>query len=560
MSRWFHILLLGLFAALLLPTRATAQKRTAQLSKTTISMNETVTLTLTASGDRLTNYFSPPSSPGVMVLGSSENITTDNSGKTKLRQVMTLQPLQPGTWVLGPFTAPGVSGVITIQPVTLTVTGLAAATSGPANVFLRSDLDRRTALLGQEIIVNVRVYYEEGADFFPGNMPLSSPSYTGFWHERGPDGFGFSDTLIVHNGRRYIGKTLLREFLFATRTGKQTIPAYRYQGFVSTTTNYSGITMQQQIPVTVVSEPVSLQINPLPSKNQPANFGGDIGVYSMRAFIDKSNINAHEAVALTVTLIGEGNLRMCQLGAPILPDSFEVLPVQTTDSTEVTTFGVLSHKTFLWTIIPHQAGAFMLDSITFSFYNTSTGNYTTLTAPPFSLRVDPAPATASSVQDNLGVSGSEPVSATSVWQYLLLLLIPLAALGGLWWWRMRRRDKAETATEHPAKTDGTTTPVALPLDLSALASQLHHVSPDVFVKELYTAYQQALCRKANLPMEEGSINVLRHTFLQHGTTEATCTEVLEPLNQLLLFRFSSASQADCIRWHAECVRRLALID
>ncbi|MGL5890960.1 MAG: BatD family protein, partial [Bacteroidia bacterium] len=206
-----------------------AQKRSATLSAKTIGVNERVTLTIEAESDQITSYFSMPTSPGVMIVGDYSNQSNVN-GKTRLIQQYTLLALLPGTWTLGPFVATGRSGNVRIQAVTLVVTGQPPSSQSSAiSAFLQCDIPRRTYFEGEQIIADIRVYVPEGEDVDKGAMPLSSPSYVGFWHERGPDGYAFRDTTIVKNGKRYTGKTILREFLFATRTGALTIPAFNYQ-------------------------------------------------------------------------------------------------------------------------------------------------------------------------------------------------------------------------------------------------------------------------------------------------------------------------------------------
>jgi hypothetical protein len=552
-----HIKPLLLAAAFFLSLGLAAQKNKAVLSRSSISMSETTQLTLTAEGDQIISAFSGPVSPGVMVLSDFSSSNTVN-GKVQLVQRFELQPLQPGTWTLGPFVARGRNGPVRIQPVTLTITGqpVSSGFSGK-EIFLQSDLPGKTFYEGQEIAVNVRVYVQESYGWQPGMLPLSSPSFVGFWHERGPDGVQYGDTTIVKNGKRYTGHTLLREFLFASRTGSLSIPAFNYECQL---TSPSGNGFYTETPVNLLSDPRQLQIIPFPA-GAPAGFANIAGSFSLRASLDKPRVKAFDVVTLTITISGQGNLRTLQMPAPVLPDSIDVLPGQSDDSTTVTAFGVLGYKVFTWTLIPKQAGKFLLDSISFVYFSPEKKQYITLSTPPFELLADPPdPAIASQVNTapaNQLTTGEKQLT----WLYVLLIVLPVALLGLLWWWRMRKRQKpeAEIQPETPAPQPISAAAAHTPV-FSQLFQHYRQLPPEEFIKLLYTSWHNELCRYAGISPTGASLQTIRYGLLNKNHPEALCEEALRPLDELALLRFASPTDTHCRYWLDECHRLKQLLD
>lgn len=553
MKQALHIKLIVLTAVLFLSLGLAAQKNKAVLSRKSISMSETTELTITAEGDQIISAFSGPTSPGVMVIS---NFTQQNNvnGRVQLVQHFVLQPLQPGTWTLGPFVAQGRRGPVRIPAVTLVITGqpLSASFSG-REVFLQSDISGRSFYEGEEIAVNVRLYVQENYAWRQGMLPLSSPSYVGFWHERGPDGIQYDDTVIVKNGKRYIGSTLLREFLFASRTGQLTIPAFDYECMlISAPVNG----YQTETPVKLLSDPHTIQIKPFPA-GAPQHFSHIAGSFNLRASLDKPRVKAFDVVTLTITVSGQGNLRTLQLPPPNLPDSIDVLPGRSDDSTTVTAFGVLGYKVFTWTLIPKHPGKYTLDSVNFVYYSPEQKQYITLNTPPFELFADPAdPAAANTpATGNDTTNNGSPNGNGLTWLYIILIIVPVAVLALLWWWRMRIKSKTEIRPKpHVPDIPASSATHKPQLSITQITREIQQQAPAEFIKLLYNCWNDELCRLAGISSTGASIHTIRYALGLKNYPETLIEESLRPLEALALLRFSTPTEQESKYWLEECQR------
>ncbi|MCA6362978.1 MAG: protein BatD [Bacteroidetes bacterium] len=553
MKKAWYIKLFLFAVVFVLPPRLIAQKNKAVLSRKTISMSETTELTITAEGDQIISAFSGPTSPGVMVIS---NFTQQNNvnGHVQVVQHFVLQPLQPGTWTLGPFVAQGRRGPVRIPAVTLVVKGqpVSAGFSGK-EIFLQSDIAGRTFYEGEEIAVNVRLYVQENCAWRQGMMPLSSPSYVGFWHERGPEGIRFDDTMIVKNGKRYFGSTLLREFLFASRTGTLTIPAFEYECMLISAVSNG---YQTETPVKLLSDPHNLQIKQFPA-GAPPGFSHLAGAFNLRASLDKPRVKAFDVVTLRITISGQGNLRTLQLPPPVLPDSIDLLPGRSDDSTTVTAFGVLGYKVFTWTLIPKHPGKYLLDSVNFVYFSADRNTYITLTTPPFELHVDPAdPSTLADAGSAQNTDTGSPSNENGLtWLYLGLIVVPVGALTWLWWWRMRKRIRTETPRPSPAPDVpvASATPV-MQLTLAQLTRELRQQAPAEFIRTLYTCWHNELCHLAGISSPSASIHTIRYALSLKNYPDTLVEEALRPLEALALLRFSEPDEQTSRYWLEECQR------
>jgi hypothetical protein len=549
----FYIKLFLLAAFFMLPPHLIAQKNKAMLSRKTISMSETTELTITAEGDQLISSFSGPTSPGVMVVSNFSRQNNVN-GHVQLVQRFVLQPLQPGTWTLGPFVAQGRRGPVRIAAVTLVITGqpLSAGFSG-REIFLQSDIAGRTFYEGEEIAVNVRLYVLENYAWRQGMMPLSSPSYVGFWHERGPDGIRFDDTIIVKNGKRYIGSTLLREFLFASRTGTLSIPAFEYECMLISAISNG---YQTETPVKLLSDPHTIQIKSFPA-GAPQNFSHIAGSFNLRASLDKSRVKAFDVVTLTVVISGQGNLRTLQIPPPVLPDSIDILPGRSDDSSTVTSFGVLGYKVFTWNLIPKHPGTYTLDSVCFVYFSPAQNTYITLTTPPFQLiadQADPASVAANTTSNNTH-SNTNSGQSSLIWLYIGLIAVPVAILAWLWWWRMRKRNRSEIPPASPAPDVPVASAIpAMHLTLAQLTREVQQQAPDQFIKTLYNCWHDELCNLAGISPTGASIHTIRYALSLKNHPEKLIEEALHPLEALAMLRFSEPTEQNSKYWLEECQR------
>ncbi|MBR4592072.1 MAG: BatD family protein, partial [Elusimicrobiaceae bacterium] len=140
---------------------------------------------------------------------------------------------------------------------------------------------------------------------------------------------------------------------------------------------------------TVWSAPITLSVQELPA-GQPASFYGAVGTgYTLRAEASPQQVQAGEAVNLTVTVKGPGNLKSTQnLQFPTLP-GFKNYPAAP-ESGKIPGHNRLGYKTFKTVLVPEASGQYTIPALTWSYFNPENKSYKTLQTNPIELTVTPA--------------------------------------------------------------------------------------------------------------------------------------------------------------------------
>src|SRR5690606_23491661 len=94
-----------------------------------------------------------------------------------------------------------------------------------------------------------------------------------------------------------------------------------------------------------------------------------------------------EAINLTVTISGKGNIKLVDALKINFPEDFEVYDPKITQNT-TTDDGLAGTKTLDYTIIPRHEGDYKIDHSDFSYFDPAKKEYIVLPSPEFAIHVD----------------------------------------------------------------------------------------------------------------------------------------------------------------------------
>jgi hypothetical protein len=214
----------------------------------------------------------------------------------------------------------------------------------------------------------------------------------------------------------------------------------------------------------VDSEPVTLQVRPLPADGRLPGFTGAVGQFKLDPpGLSANVVRAGEPLTLTITIRSPGEIGRVTPPPPPVAQGWQSFPPVAgnppTDPPQPRDF-----ESFNYTLIPASSEFKSTPAIPFSYFDPQQKAYVDLTIPSLPITVDPAPANEAqapllreaprpgndddSADDKLVLAGLTaapgPSAATlaplqqSGW-FWALQLVPAAALGGLWAWDRRRR-------------------------------------------------------------------------------------------------------------------------
>ncbi|HAZ00725.1 MAG TPA: hypothetical protein DCY97_00900 [Marinilabiliales bacterium] len=263
-------------------------------------------------------------------------------------------------------------------------------TSGNSKVFVTIEVDKKSLYQGESLVAEIKLYTQQSLSGFED---IKFPPFTGFWSQD----IESPQQIELHrenlNGQIYDVGLFKKVLLFPQRSGEITIDPFEITMIVQERVRsnnpfddfFGG--SYRRIPLKMISDPVKIAVKPLPV-NAPAEFSGAVGKYSMTASIDKTRVKANEAITLKVKVTGTGNLKLIKPVKVDFPLDMDVYDPKTNLNTKTTNDGVTGNVTFDYLFIPRYAGTFRIAPIVFSYFDTGSKTYKTITSQEFEIEVE----------------------------------------------------------------------------------------------------------------------------------------------------------------------------
>ncbi|WP_412062141.1 BatD family protein [Rubrivirga sp. IMCC45206] len=402
MTAPLHRALVPLLLAALLAVGAAAQSASASLSATRIQVGETVTYTVTLAGGR-GERVGPPLATGALELVSRQPVLdamTSFNGQVERRVAWIYRATRPGTGRVARFRA-SVAGVPVSAPAqSVLVVGGApvasprAAPSGGRELFIRAEPSRRTAVVGQQIVVDYVLYFEPQVQ--PRETsPVGTWDAPGAWREEMDVGPAYPRPTTV-GGAPYEAVTIRRVALFATRAGTLTLAPMTFSvDLLRTDRSFSNDPFAPFFsPFTrrledreVIAPEATVEVRALPD-GAPDSFTGAVGQFQLRTTLPAVAADAGEAVRVRVDITGTGNIATLdapELAVPPGVDAYDPKSEQELFRGGQTLRGV---KTFDYTLVPQGGGTLDIPSAPWTYFDPADGQYKTLRTEPIRVDVD----------------------------------------------------------------------------------------------------------------------------------------------------------------------------
>jgi hypothetical protein len=343
-------------------------------------------------------------------LGSSTSSSVQMiNGRTSVSLTLQyrFQALREGTFEIPAFEVTAGGETRRTQPLQVTVSanappqgGAGAAAQGgelvgPEDLFITAEATRTRVRDGEPLVVEYRIWTRVDVTSFNFTRV---PEPQGFWVENvTPQGQPQVEEL-ARNGQRYTTAVIRRVALVPTGPGVRTIEPIglevqvrvrRRDPFGDPFGDFFGRSSlfgSTVVPTAVLSNPVTIAVEPLPP-GRPQPFSGVVGALALSARLDRDSVATNEAVTLTVTARGEGNIAAVPNPALGLPSDFEVFPPKVSESVRPFGPGLSGEKSFEYVLIPRAPGSREIPAITFGYFDGAAGEYRTASTQPIPLTV-----------------------------------------------------------------------------------------------------------------------------------------------------------------------------
>jgi hypothetical protein len=411
-----------------------AQTLTARVQSTTVGVGQEfqIDYSINANG----NNFTAPSFDGFNVSGpaTSQSVSIVNGSYSQsITYSYDLVPKAEGTFTIGPASINCNGKTVTSNSLTIKVVKGAPGNSpqpnnsspqpgnpnasaptevaGDNNIFIRILPSKSKVYEGEEVTATIKIYTKLSVE----SVQVSdAPSFSGFYSEDvTPNNKGqLAPAKEVVNGITYMTATLKQNILFPQHTGKIKIDPLTAECLVDQPVKTNNLFAQffggsyKRVQYNVKSEPTTVEVMPLPKTEKP--FSGAVGEFTVKGELDKNKVKANDAVNLTITISGNGNLKLIDTLPIKFPPDFDRYDPKITDHFNINASGVSGTRTYNYLLVPRHPGSYKIPPIEFTYFNPKKKGYVSLSIPEMNLDV------AKGDNNNSSVTVSGPVNKEDV--------------------------------------------------------------------------------------------------------------------------------------------------
>ena len=320
------------------------------------------------------------------------------------------------------------------------------------NLFLKIMVDKRSCFVGEPVLAIFKLYsrLESKSDI------VKNPGFYGFTVH---DMVNLADKQVGTekvNEKVYDVHTIRKVELYPLQAGVFTIDAMEVKNKIEFSRSAVNKKTEQVIVEGVLAnngkededvntekfensmstEPVTINVKPIPVSNKPASFDGAVGLFSIAAKAVKNKATKNEGDVLEITISGKGNF--VQLNPPVVdwPAGMEGFEPSVKDSLQKTISPLTGSRTYRYAFTTTNPGTYIIPAISFSFFNPDTGSYKTINTAALKVNIDNNKS-----NSNIDILQSEDKSSSNRTSYLLIGAIVLSVIGSLIWFLSTRKTK-----------------------------------------------------------------------------------------------------------------------
>ena len=441
------------------------------------------------------------------------------------------------------------------------------------DLYIKAFVSKRNPYLGEQVIVTYRIYTK---------VPVSDitvkklSSFPGFWTKDLMDNNNqLKQSRKIINGQEYVVADIRQMALFPQKTGKITIEPMElectaqvrvktkrrrsYDPFEDFFNDPFFNSNMKNVRTLLKSNPVTITVKDLPQENKPASFNGAVGEFTFASKIDRTKLKANEALTLTITISGKGNIELIEPPKVNFPPDFETYEPKVTSRIRTNAGGVSGYKKIEYLAIPRNPGDFTIDPVSFSFFNPKEKKYYTYSSEQFNIHVEKGSGSSSGVvysssaQEDIHYIGKDihHIKTGAVeWRkkgafffgsrtFYLLLILPLVLLV-LAFVIKAIREKQNKNSDHIRNKKAT----KIAKTRLRKAAKLQKQGNDkTFFDEIAQALWGYISDKFNIAQAELSMETVKEKLNEKGVDEEVTNNFINTLNDIEFARFAPGDTA-----------------
>ncbi len=258
------------------------------------------------------------------------------------------------------------------------------------NLFIKVNVSNTNCVLGEPILVTYKLYTRLQSE----SKLLKQPEFSGCSViEMTTDNLVAEKEVV--GGKIYKSYIIRQVQLVPLQLGSITLGTAVVENTISffKTQQEAYYGMPSIVKTTTTTSTVkTINVKPLPAKNQPANFKNTIGTFIISAKVTKATDTVNGSNNLELRIDGIGNFQNLECPNITWPNNIEHFEVEASENINKFSFPVSGKKIFNIPFSCKQKGKIVIEPISFSFFDTNKQAYQTISTDSIYINVLPAVA------------------------------------------------------------------------------------------------------------------------------------------------------------------------
>ena len=394
-------------------------------SKKTLGINERLRIDFEMNEDG--DNFVPPSFKGFNVVGGPNQSISNSwiNGKRSYSKTYSyfLAPKSQGTFSINQATIEIDDQIYKTTPLKIIITeavskpkdGNSADYVASENVHLIAEVSKSNPFLNEAITIVYKLYVSNDVSITRSWQELDTPKFQDFWSQYIEEKREQQIYETTYEGKPYRYVILKKAVLYPQKTGELTIEPLTLDVPIDVQGNTRDIFGRRRM--TRVNRTISagkriINVKPLPTEGRPDDFSGAVGNFNFSVSVNKTMLDANEALELKIRTKGIGNLKLFNLPSLTLPSSLEVYEPVRDNKVAINIKGMNGFISDTYTIIPQYKGSYPIRPISFSYFDVTSSKYKTIISDEIVVKVQngPVPNQLTEVNKSLSTENDLPLT------------------------------------------------------------------------------------------------------------------------------------------------------
>lgn len=289
---------------------------------------------------------------------------------------------------------------------------------GKDDMFVKASTTKLEAFQGEAVIITHKLYVKSDINGYSIQRAVFAPT-SDFWMDALDLSQRDHNTETI-NGKSYNVYTIKQTAAYPTTTGKLTIPKLDLSLVLRVPTTvkdpfWGTISTYRNKEVKLVSNDLSLKVKAMPGTNSTTKTEV-VGNFSASSSLNKTTVRTNEAIVLTITISGSGNLHHVDAADFNIdfPSDCDVTYPRINAHISAKGDIITGSKSFKYTIIPREEGTYLIPGITYTYYDYDTGSYRTITTQDYQIEVTPGKQQAPSNDNDEPAKKNKPAKTYKI--------------------------------------------------------------------------------------------------------------------------------------------------